>query len=975
MVNEKQKKERKITKFSILSIFFALLLLVGAIFGISFSIKKISKNTHESGEFANSINYRMKVTLNKDENDKIDDFEEAKLAIDKAASSLSLFLKDIGQNNYDVGYELYKDNQDEYYGYLNANLNIKKVKNRLKFEKEEKIIEDDPYLTFFNTIYNANKTFVYKWYKKDANPFYSVIPLQEIVDLNSQLTKVLNDLSGSPGLMLKVKKNDEINEICKNWYEASKDKNLDKKYQPKMYIIANLEGLFTEVNYHLQQFDKFNKNPNYEYKRHLELQYDSFVHAWKEYIEKNWKGEDNFLFNTKKNNDETFLNGGFFDFLHDLSYQHYSQLWPWLNKYVIRDIDNENIRDLFPTMITDIYQNEINISDGRAEISYLWLPFQHEIIANNFLNWTKNYMWSSCDNLNCTLENPLFENWINHNFNGITHKKIQPLFNKNVFKQNYKINSLIISSICLAIAFFCLLIILFRSIGLITWICLFTAIALTSFILCTTTIFISINIIIALLILAMSGLIIAIEIGSKFTKYRNSNFDTNSIIKKSFSKSLNFTIDITFITFIFGVCFLYLSQRILFTMGLVLVIGSLLLFIFEYLVNMLICFFAFKNKIMFNRWRLFCTKPTSKAIESFANYFQQSQKFIFNDFVKYTNFANKLKLNLFTKKKIIIYLIFATIFLGFLIFNLCILSIKAKTFFTNYYELNIINNNLNQKEDILKWLKNINFDYDKMKIIDKTFSFYTTKEITPDMVDKLIKESNNMLDLKTNLFAKTIINQGGYQKFNISIFVILFNSLIIAFYLGLRYNWTSFVTMIYSGCLTITIFIFTLLINYYCFALNSNLSSFYNMLVLSLIFNTYCTNLVCCNYLSAMKIPWHHNIKYHNSDWKLLINYVYKNSFFYDLIIFIFLSMMMISLGLTLPKGLELLVINISFGSLINFFLLPFVLCVSQYYLLIVRNKIIGLSKNGIIKSQVNYDKIDEQLIDNINHFPAKINS
>ena len=46
-----------------------------------------------------------------------------------------------------------------------------------------------------------------------------------------------------------------------------------------MYIISNLEGLFTEVNYHLQQFDKFNKSHNYEYKRHLDLQYDSFVHA------------------------------------------------------------------------------------------------------------------------------------------------------------------------------------------------------------------------------------------------------------------------------------------------------------------------------------------------------------------------------------------------------------------------------------------------------------------------------------------------------------------------------------------------------------------------------------------------------------------------------------------------------------------------------------------------------------------------
>ena len=161
MVNEKQKKERKITKFSLLSIFFALILLIGAIFGIGLSIKKIGKNTHESSEFTNSINYRMRVALTKNENDKIDDFEDAKLAINNAASSLSLFLKDTGQSNYDVQYELYKDSQDEYYGYLNANLNIKKVKNHLKYE-EEKFIDDDPYLTFFNLIHNADKTLIYK---------------------------------------------------------------------------------------------------------------------------------------------------------------------------------------------------------------------------------------------------------------------------------------------------------------------------------------------------------------------------------------------------------------------------------------------------------------------------------------------------------------------------------------------------------------------------------------------------------------------------------------------------------------------------------------------------------------------------------------------------------------------------------------------------------------------------------------------
>ena len=75
-----------------------------------------------------------------------------------------------------------------------------------------------------------------------------------------------------------------------------------------------------------------------------------------------------------------------------------------------------------------------------------------------------------------------------------------------------------------------------------------------------------------------------------------------------------------------------------------------------------------------------------------------------------------------------------------------------------------------------------------MRIIDKTFFFYTAKEITPNVLDKLIKSSNNILNFNSNVFVKTVINQGGYQKFNIGIFVIFLNSLIVAFYLGIRYN-------------------------------------------------------------------------------------------------------------------------------------------------------------------------------------------
>ena len=86
---------------------------------------------------------------------------------------------------------------------------------------------------------------------------------------------------------------------------------------------------------------------------------------------------------------------------------------------------------------------------------------------------------------------------------------------------------------------------------------------------------------------------------------------------------------------------------------------------------------------------------------SFKNYFQGNQ-FIYDNFAKYTNFANKLKFQLFTKKKFIFYLLFTAIFFAFLIFNLCILTLKTKAFFTNYYELTIINNSDSQKDEILK---------------------------------------------------------------------------------------------------------------------------------------------------------------------------------------------------------------------------------------------------------------------------------
>lgn len=87
------------------------------------------------------------------------------------------------------------------------------------------------------------------------------------------------------------------------------------------------------------------------------------------------------------------------------------------------------------------------------------------------------------------------------------------------------------------------------------------------------------------------------------------------------------------------------------------------------------------------------------------------------------------------------------------------------------------------------------------------------------------------------------------------------------------------------------------------------------------------------------------------------------------------MNIIILSLGLTLPKGLGVLIVSVFFGGLINFFVLPFILCYSQYYLLIFRNKIIGFGKNGGINLQINYDKIDEQLIDNINQFTSSVNN
>ena len=63
------------------------------------------------------------------------------------------------------------------------------------------------------------------------------------------------------------------------------------------------------------------------------------------------------------------------------------------------------------------------------------------------------------------------------------------------------------------------------------------------------------------------------------------------------------------------------------------------------------------------------------------------------------------------------------------------------------------------------------------------------------------------------------------------------------------------------------------------------------------------------------------------------------------------------SLGLTLPKGLGVLIVSVFFGGLI------------------FRNKIIGFGKNGGINLQINYDKIDERLIDNINQFTSSVNN
>ncbi|MCQ3907387.1 MAG: hypothetical protein MJ219_01135 [Mycoplasmoidaceae bacterium] len=126
---------------------------------------------------------------------------------------------------------------------------------------------------------------------------------------------------------------------------------------------------------------------------------------------------------------------------------------------------------------------------------------------------------------------------------------------------------------------------------------------------------ISMSLLIGLFTMAIAGFMAALAVCGRMKRRLQSHEDTQLMIKKTFKKSLLPVIDVSIITLIFGVCLTYIAPISLNALGLVIITGSFMIFLSEYLLNGLLHILFFNNTIMINRFAFF-GKPSNIANEA-----------------------------------------------------------------------------------------------------------------------------------------------------------------------------------------------------------------------------------------------------------------------------------------------------------------------------------------------------------------------
>lgn len=997
----------KSKRLSILPIVFSSILAGGALAGSGVSIWQIAKNFKESPEFTQSVTGRIKIDpafALSEEQKQHQTFADAEAITRDSAERLSRWLKDQGQASYDVSYEIYqnKEESEQYWGYLNAKFELDKVKIKkpISKEEEEKKVDNDPYLSYFqNDGFNSNeKTIVYRWYcgeqmkGDDFTPRYTVVPFRSVFNIPKSMdskdakTKVLVDKDGNNGVMYAVAPEDKyatlMNDIYKNLSWA-KDDNQDQEAhpwlkevynQPRLYIVNNLEDLYNEANYHIA--NNWVQDENYR------LWYDSTNYQFfsENYRDKTWKNQDRTtgknevihlgsvdLYNGDQEPTEEIVNGDIFNYIDYQTAGTVASNAEFTQKYINEIVTMDEIDTFMPAKITDDYTN---VTDKQNPvISYFWYQQATKSIAQSVLSRQIDYGFNkariaSIDYTNISKTGKAGAQEVLNQFKDVECQTtyIEPTFVDSIFGGQHLVGVLSLGFLIFLVALLIILAVLYRTTGVMSWICLMFALSMSTLIATSGSAMISMSMLFGLFTIALAGFMSCLAICGRLKRRLFSREDTQVMISKAFKRSLLPVLDISIIALIFGVCFIYIAPISLNALGLMLVIGAFANFISIYLFNGLLHGLFFNNRRMINKYQFF-GKPSNIANESLT----QGHNIVPTTMdatalqVPFYSSMSQRKIDTTGKKALIAVAIVGVLLIASIVL-FSVLGFTSSSMFHTESCIAIFSN-----DDIISqpWMSEIPYVSYRHDVTNGWWYIYTNLSGT-DLASKLDLIAEKLhLTVGIEIWGQHIYGFTNQDILNGALISVIVATVCCAIYGGVRYNWLSLVPMLAGTCAMPLI---TLGIASAC---QIKFDQFVVMgYVLSIVVNT----IYCSTIAQTISEAWSRKDGYTKDEFKFIVNIVLANNWQFIWTTSLANALFIVSFAISAPFGLNSLIYLLVIACIVTMVLAPFVMAFLIYQFMKVRNAVLFRRLDKLThKVEKNWDDIDEQSIEGINKFTKKV--
>lgn len=998
----------KSKRLSIAPIVFSSILAGGALAGSGVSIWQVAKNFKESPEFTQSVTGRIKIDpafALSEEQKQHQTLQQAEDITKECAQKLSRWLKDQGQTSYDVSYEIYDTKVDnQYWGYLNAKFELDKVqiKHPISEEEEDKKVDNDPYLSYFqNDGFNSNeKTLVYRWYcgeemlDPDYLPRYTIVPFRDAfripksLDTPDSKTKVLVDKDGNNGVMYAVENQSLMNDIFKNLSLAKDDSQDDEKKaikevynQPRLYIVNNLEGLYNEANYHISYSWSWNdKEPDEKYRDKYRWWYDSTNYQLfsEKYIDKTWKNENRKpqdkrkathldsvdLYNGEDDPDQKIVNADVFNYIDNQTAGTVAPEAEFTQKYINEIVTMDEIDNFMPAKITDDYKNDTDKQNPK--ISYFWYQQATKSIAQSVLSRQVTYGFNrarvaSIDFTNITQEAESGAQEVFYQFVRQECKTtyIEPTFIDSIFGGQHLVGILSLGFLIFLVALLIILAVLYRTTGIMSWICLMFALSMSLLIATSGSAVISMSMLFGLFTIAIAGFISCLAICGRLRRRLFSREDTQVMINKAFKKSLLPVLDVSIISLIFGVCFIYIAPISLNALGLMLVIGAFANFISIYLFNGLLHGLFFNNRRMINKYQFF-GKPSNIANEALTqghNVVPTTMDATSLQIPFYSSMSHK-KIDTTGKKALIAVAIVGAL----LIASIVLFSVLGFTSSSMFHTESCIV--IFTDKDVLSVL-DIPFVSYRHDVANECWYIYTN--LSGDGLTAALNDLATKLDLSvgSEIWGQHIYGFTNQDILNGALISVIVATICCAIYSGFRYNWLSLVPMFVGACAMPLI---TLGIASAC---QIKFDQFVVMgYVLTIVVNT----IYCATMAQTISESWSRKDGYTKPEFKFIVNTALANNWQFIWTTALANALFIVAFAVTAPLGLNSLIYLLVIACVVSMVLAPFVMAFLIYQFMKVRNAVLFRRLDKLThKVEKNWDDIDEQSIEGINKFAKKV--